>query len=448
MKGAKNATISGGFDNCVLCAGGAIVGGCDNAIRSASGFVGGGTCNIICTSSNCSVIGGGQLNCANACFTFIGGGCCNVTNSRWSVISSGHRNIIQSPTNECCSFGVTIGGGIGHNSTGGSFNTTTGDLTGTITCCNAGRGSTIGGGYRNCGTGYFSFIGGGRNNTSSNSDSTIGGGTANVATADRSTIAGGVSNSVMGAYSFIGGGTTNTASGYASTIGGGSSNTASCTWATIAGGWQNTASAARSTVGGGRANRVCPYGYNSVIGGGYYNLICGHNSSILGGQYNTVNSSCYNVHIIGSSLTGNYSNTTFTNCLRVCGAFYKSTGYFSIPHPNPSKTDTFNLLHSFVESPTEGDNIYRFVIDIVDGYGEVVLPDYYKFLNKNSQVWISPVNGFGIGYGEINEEDTKVIIKANMDIKYNVLVIGTRKDDFVKKNWKGVERKIQKPKIK
>ena len=35
-----------------------------------------------------------------------------------------------------------------------------------------------------------------------------------------------------------------------------------------------------------------------------------------------------------------------------------------------------------------------------------------------------------------------------MDIKYNVLVIGTRKDDFVKKNWKGVERKIQKPKIK
>jgi hypothetical protein len=59
---------------------------------------------------------------------------------------------------------------------------------------------------------------------------------------------------------------------------------------------------------------------------------------------------------------------------------------------------------------------------------------------------VSPVNGFGIGYGEINEDDTKVIIKANIDIKYNVLVIGTRKDDFVMKNWKGVEREKRKNK--
>ena len=29
---------------------------------------------------------------------------------------------------------------------------------------------------------------------------------------------------------------------------------------------------------------------------------------------------------------------------------------------------------------------------------------YYKFLNENTQVWVSPINGFGIGYGEINEE--------------------------------------------
>ena len=35
---------------------------------------------------------------------------------------------------------------------------------------------------------------------------------------------------------------------------------------------------------------------------------------------------------------------------------------------------------------------------------------------------------------------TKVIINANLDIEYNVLVIGTRKDAHAKKYWKGTEQ--------
>ena len=45
----------------------------------------------------------------------------------------------------------------------------------------------------------------------------------------------------------------------------------------------------------------------------------------------------------------------------------------------------------------------------IDGIGEIILPDYYKFLNENTQVWVSPINGFGIGYGEINEDLTKIL---------------------------------------
>jgi len=62
------------------------------------------------------------------------GGWCNITNARHSVIAGGQRNTIQSPTNECCSLGVTIGGGIGHNSSGGTLSATTTNRTTYTTC--------------------------------------------------------------------------------------------------------------------------------------------------------------------------------------------------------------------------------------------------------------------------------------------------------------------------
>jgi hypothetical protein len=127
------------------------------------------------------------------------------------------------------------------------------------------------------------------------------------------------------------------------------------------------------------------------------------------------------------------------NNLCVIGNVVKGGGSFSISHPDPIKTDTHKLIHSFVESPTAGDNIYRFEVEVIDGVAEIQLPDYYKFLNENTQVWITPKDGFGIAYGTINEDMTKVIIKANLDMVYNILVIGTRKDKVAKDYWKGVE---------
>jgi hypothetical protein len=121
-----------------------------------------------------------------------------ITNARHSTIGGGHRNIIQSTPNECCSRGVTIGGGIGHNSSGGTLNSTTGDLTDAITCCNAGVFSTIGGGLRNCALGCQSTIGGGAGNLASGVNSTIGGGTGNTASVVSSTVGGGASNTASG----------------------------------------------------------------------------------------------------------------------------------------------------------------------------------------------------------------------------------------------------------
>jgi hypothetical protein len=118
----------------------------------------------------------------------------------------------------------------------------------------------------------------------------------------------------------------------------------------------------------------------------------------------------------------------------------KSSGTFKISHPDPSKNKTHTLSHSFVESPTAGDNIYRYEVEVKDGVAIIDLPEYFKYLNENTQVWVSAKNGFGIGYGEINEDITQITIYANLDIHYNVLIVGTRKDEIAVKHWKGVER--------
>ena len=125
--------------------------------------------------------------------------------------------------------------------------------------------------------------------------------------------------------------------------------------------------------------------------------------------------------------------------LDVTGTLSKGAGSFKIDHPNPEKPDK-TLWHSFVESPTAGDNIYRWQVEVKGNSHQIELPDYYKYLNENHQIWISPVKHFGQGYGEVNEDETFIEITTNQDGIYNVLLIGTRKDEVAKRAWKGTER--------
>jgi hypothetical protein len=123
---------------------------------------GGGTPVMTRDSGACSIVGAGLNNCTSGECSSILGGQENLITARFSNIGGGNINVIQSPTNECCSLGVTIGGGIGHNTVGGTFDSATGLFTVAPTsCCNAGKLSTIGGGFRNCATGACSFVGGG-----------------------------------------------------------------------------------------------------------------------------------------------------------------------------------------------------------------------------------------------------------------------------------------------
>ena len=74
-----------------------------------------------------------------------------------------------------------------------------------------------------------------------------------------------------------------------------------------------------------------------------------------------------------------YIGNAFTTNTYICGALSKSSGCFNIPHPDPAKREKYDLVHSFVESPTEGDNIYRWSTETTNCRSVIELPDYYRY---------------------------------------------------------------------
>ena len=174
--------------------------------------------------------------------------------------------------------------------------------------------------------------------------------------------------------------------------------------------------------------------YNN-ISGGFSGVHIGCCSSILGGYCSTTNGS--GAHVVNYDLNANF----FFGGLATYFYFLsKTAGSFKIDHPDPTKSDTMELWHSFVETPTAGDNIYRFKVTTKNCTATLQLPDYHKFLNENSQLKIAPANNFGKAYGIIDTTESFITINSTIDGDYNVLLIGTRKDNAAKQYWQGTER--------
>ena len=137
-----------------------------------------------------------------------------------------------------------------------------------------------------------------------------------------------------------------------------------------------------------------------------------------------------------------------TSTWKVPGDFTVSgTKNFEIPHPKPEKKATHVIRHGAVESPTPGDTLYRWKIQATKNNDIVTidLPDYFVWLNKDVQIFVTPQGHFGNGYGDLNRETEQLEIHCQYEGEYNVLVIGTRNDDHQSvQEWyiKGVEREI------
>ena len=187
-------------------------------------------------------------------------------------------------------------------------------------------------------------------------------------------------------------------------------------------------------------------GYNSTVAGRYNGALGGADVDLNYGNYtssfNYVYGGCnmhtngyYHVGLVAGTYLNNYGNyQVCTNCIT------KVSGSFVMRHPDPAKYDTMDLYHNFVESPNEGDNFYRYQITAQNCSAVLQLPDYFKYLNKFPQVKVAPKNHFGNGYGVVDETLSCVTFTTNQDGEYNVLIIGTRKDEKAVGGWSGVER--------
>ena len=218
-----------------------------------------------------------------------------------------------------------------------------------------------------------------------------------------------------------------------------------------AGGYGNTAIGKSNAQGTGTRyyNTTIGFGTGMNLTSGCYNLFWGAGYLAWG-----VSTGSHNIFIASAGNPGNTTGCLLIGSGNMCdglvcvpsvtfsGSVSKTSGSFRIVHPDPAKSETKDLWHSFVESPNEGDNIYRYSIDTTDCRYVIELPDYYPHLNKDDQVWVSPVGHFGAAYGAVTENQLCAVICANTDGCYNVLLVGTRKDPAARSAWKGVSRDI------
>lgn len=489
--------IGGGTNNTASGQLSSVVGGFCNTASGYNSFVGGGCCNKACGCR--SFVGGGSGNTALCNFTGVFG--CNLCNTQpctfmannfvvGNFVGCGGCTLALDANGKMC---VTSGGGggiiiagAGANSTirCGVNNTAASSFGASLSGCNntnSGGYAIIAGGACNSTNAAHSFIGGGICNcvnvnfTGQGNCATIGGGLGNYLESAYGTLSGGVFNKVCNSqyFSVIGGGGSNCIIGgggnsnYYNAIFSGSSNIVSnnangvpcgCSYQPnlILGGQENKACSDTSMAGGstvitGAGNIACNEmatvinGLNNCafgiysIASGLCNVACGNYSTVIGCCSN--DGGLNNSFVFGCGITASGAAcTTYLNNLCVYGTIAKGGGFFKIPHPDPIKAEAGKFLkHSFVESPTAGDNIYRFNVTTSNCSASIDLPDYYNLLNGNSHVHVSPDAHFGIAYGKINEENTKVNICSTADGDYFVLLVGTRKDKLALDAWNGTE---------
>jgi len=186
-----------------------------------------------------------------------------------------------------------------------------------------------------------------------------------------------------------------------------------------------------NSIGGAYGNTIWDGACNCIgLGTNRFNRY----SIIAGGCLNTICSGIKSAGIFGACNKTN--STTETQCM---DAISKTSGTFAISHPDPEKSNTHTLYHSFVESPTAGENLYRYEIITQNNQAVLELPSYYKFLNENTQIKVSPKNHFGKAYGEITQDESCITFCSNCDGAYNVLIFGTRKDNDALYHWQGAE---------
>jgi cytoskeletal protein CcmA (bactofilin family) len=133
------------------------------------------------------------------------------------------------------------------------------------------------------------------------------------------------------------------------------------------------------------------------------------------------------------------ANLTLDNSgnLTVAGALSKGSGSFKIDHPLPAKTETHNLVHSFIEGP-QADNIYRGKVTLVDGSATVNIDTVsgmsegtYVLLNTNTQCFTSNESGWNAVKGSVSGNILTITAQESCSDTISWMVVGERHDQHM-----------------
>jgi len=112
---------------------------------------------------------------------------------------------------------------------------------------------------------------------------------------------------------------------------------------------------------------------------------------------------------------------------------------FIIDHPNPSKKNTHNLIHTAIETNTRGTCFYEFNAYVEESY-ILSLPSYFKYLICDDSVkcHITPIDELCmVCYKKIDNQNIQIRTSAPCNV--SILVSGVRKDEKAIELWKGDE---------
>ena len=414
----NGSVIGGGRGNSVNSIYSSVVGGRDNISNGACSVIGGGAYNSLSgndstisggrfntTNDNTTTIGGGFSNCANCFNDTVGGGRLNIACGGNSTVAGGNTNTASGPSSAVGGGALNVGSGWASNVTGGRCNTASGCYTGILggQCNNTNNlncamivGSNITA-ISACTThvNSFAIIDSPVVNDNINSI-LVRESNGMVRVRPSNTLFCGKDNVSSGSYSAVISGGYNTVSGATfSTVVGGCANYIGSNFSFIGGGGSNTVSFGTcSVIGGGFCNATI--GDHTFVGGGCSNSVNSDFSSILGGRNNIILSGNTDVSIIGSNLTGDTSNTTFVNNLKVADDLYIK----DLTSTDPLATDADGKI-------VPGASDYRLkknIEPIVNGLGVV------KKLKGVSYEYTEESNmGGGLKYGFIAQDVKEVI---------------------------------------
>ena len=178
-------------------------------------------------------------------------------------------------------------------------------------------------------------------------------------------------------------------------------------------------------------------------GGDFYGLTfskTGSNTAEGFGFLNVFSSTINRLQIGYNNGSSNTSIITFqqNGDVNVVGAFSKGSGSFRIDHPLPAKTETHDLVHSFIEGP-QADLIYRGKVDLVAGAATVNLDTAarmtegtFVLLNTNVQCFTTNESDWIAVRGSVSGNTLTIAAEENTSTAtVSWLVIGERQDQHI-----------------